>query len=296
MQIELIGIFLAIFAGLFFAIRIIIVRKTMESGNSIDAVAVTVFVNLLIFSFLSFLFYFPELGLTLWSFIAFVGAGLIGSFFGRIVYFEGTKRVGASRTVPITRGNMLVSALLAIFFLGETITSGHLIGMLTLAAGVVIISREIETENKERNFVNRFNLLFPLTAMISFGVWAFLSKIGLSNGTPPSAGLMVNFSATYLAIIVYMVLKGENPLRSFKVKERNSYVLAGIFGSLSFGLLYLAFSVSPVVVVMPFRSLSPLFVLILSYFFIRRLENLTKVLVLGSVLVVLGAIMIRIFM
>ncbi|MFO7966199.1 MAG: EamA family transporter [Archaeoglobaceae archaeon] len=95
-----------------------------------------------------------------------------------------------------------------------------------------------------------------------------------------------------IALNAYFLWKGMSPIEPFRSDERKLYVGAGVFSSITMGLFYLSLDISRVVVMMPFRSLSPLFVVIISYVFLQRLEKVTRLLVVGSILVVGGTALV----
>lgn len=270
------------------------VRKSMVKGKPLDAAMITLWVNVLIYLPLSVLFYFPHLGLNFKSFLAFGAAGLLASFLVRILVYSGTKRIGISRVNPILRADLLIASLVALFALSEPVTVGHFTGIILLSIGVVLVSREIESNNNNGEFRFRpsFNLLIPLGAMFFSGVARPVAKIGLLEGTPVVVGLAVKFMVALIALNVYFLWKRMSPLGPFKAEEKKLYIGAGVFSSITMGLFYLSLDISRVVVMMPFRSLSPLFVVILSYVYLQRLEKVTKTLVIGSILVVFGTTLV----
>lgn len=275
------------------------VRKSMVKGTPLDAAMVTLWVNVLVYLPLSLLLYFPRFGLTFKSFLAFGAAGLLASFLVRILVYTGTKRIGISRVNPILRADLLIASLVALFALSEVVTAGHFTGIVLLSIGVVLVSREIESNNNgEYSFRFRFrpsfNLLIPLGAMFFSGVARPIAKVGLLEGTPVVVGLAVKFMVALIALKAYFLWRGVSPIEPFRADEKKLYIGAGIFSSITMGLFYLSLDVSRVVVMMPFRSLSPLLVVILSYIYLQKLEKVTRVLVMGSILVVAGTVLVGI--
>lgn len=104
------------------------------------------------------------------------------------------------------------------------------------------------------------------------------------------------FAVAFCSLILFSLYRGQNPFHSFRTSERSLYLAAGFVHSLAMGLFNLSLSVSLVVIVMPFRSMSPIFVLLFSYFFLRELEKITKLIILGTVLTLIGGILISIYM
>lgn len=132
--------------------------------------------------------------------------------------------------------------------------------------------------------------------MFLFGLESPFGKTGLSEGAPVVVGLSVKFSVALVAMAGYLFLTDRKSIFPFMKKERNSYLLTGLLASVVHGLRYLALSMSRVVVVDPFLSITPMFVLLLSYFLLRELERITALLIFGSILVVLGTISMGFFM
>ncbi|MBS3815120.1 MAG: DMT family transporter [Hadesarchaea archaeon] len=295
---DLIGALLGLGAALFFAVSVIFVRKATVTGEPLAVVHASAWVAVLVFLPISLVLYYPNFGLTTESLLAFAGAGIIGTILGRFLYFSGTKRIGASRSEPITRASLLVSTLIGVLILSETATIGHLLGIILLLVGVIIVGYEVESGSKEKikNFRLSLGFLLPLGSMIFFGFADPLIKVGLSEGTPISVGLTIQFSVSLIVLSIYYSTKRRLPFHPFLAKERKHYILAGLAATMAMGFLFSALSVSRVVVAVPLKSTSPLLVLILSYFYLERLEEITRILIIGSICVVLGAALIGLFM
>ncbi len=291
---DVLGALLATVGALTSAIGLtFFVRRSMVKGNPLDAAMVTLLVNVLIYVPLSILLYSPHFGLTLRSFLAFGAAGLLASFLVRILVYAGTKRIGISRVNPVLRADLLIASVVALVVLAEPASAGHLTGIVLLSIGVVMVSREIESHNNtEFRLKPSFDLLIPLGAMFFSGLARPVAKAGLLEGTPVVVGLAVKFAVALIALNIYFLWKGMSPIEPFRADERKLYMGAGIFSSITMGLFYLSLDISRVVVMMPFRSLSPLFVVVLSYVFLQRLEKVTRLLVMGSILVVSGTALV----
>lgn len=294
---DLLGALLAFGGAIVSAFSItIFVRRAMVNGNPLDGTMGSLWINVLIFVSLSFLLYFPDFGLSWQSLLAFMVAGLLGSFIVRILFYSGTKRIGASRMSPIFRSDILVSSAFAIFLLGEKVTLGHLLGIFLLTAGIILVSREVETDVSKSKFNFSLNLLIPLGAMFFSGLSRPIAKLGLSGDTPVIVGLAVKFLTALIALSIYFLFQDRSTLRPLRSNERLLYFGAGLMGSIAMLLFYGSLNISRVVVMMPFRSMAPFFVLIISYLFLQRLENITKGVIIGSGLVIAGATLVGVFM
>ena len=68
--------------------------------------------------------------------------------------------------------------------------------------------------------------------------------------------------------------------------------LSGIASASGVTLLYFALSKAPVVVISPVVAINPLITLTLAHFLLQRLERITKRTIMGTLLVVLGVLII----
>ncbi|KXA88709.1 hypothetical protein AKJ62_04615 [candidate division MSBL1 archaeon SCGC-AAA259D14] len=167
---------------------------------------------------------------------------------------------------------------------------------MSLVGGVMILSYEVKSGDSEFDLNISGDLLYPIGAMAFLGTAAFFDRLGLLQGVPIPVGLSVKFLGAVTGLVLYSTFKGKAPFKQFKSSGKGSLVLAGITNSISLALLYSALSISDVVDVMPFWGISPLFGVILSYIFLKDMEKITKLVIIGAVLVMTGAILIRSFM
>ncbi len=293
---ELLGVILAVIGAIFYSVNVLLMRKATTTGRPLDGVMVILWIGTLFYIPLTLILYYPSLGLTKISIGAFIFSGIIGMFLGRTSYYEGTKRVGASRTVVIARGQLLVASFVSIIFLNESISTGHFIGMLILLIGIGAISYEVKSDTGSQKNSKYLDLLFPVFTMILWGFSLPTIKFGLSKGTPPVVGLSIQFTTALIAMSGYFIAKGDSPIQPFKLNEKYYYIAAGLVYSVGMIFIYSALSLSRTVVIAPFRSLTPFFTIILSYIFIRKLEKFTKILIIGSILTVLGSALVAVLM
>lgn len=292
----LLGPFMATLGALSTATAVLLVRKTTVTGRSFDAVLATIWINAIIFIPISIFTLGTNFLFTRLSILSFILSSLIGTVLGRICYYASVEKIGASLTSPISRGNLLVATVFSILVLGEKLTIGHFLGIIFLLFGVIMVSHEIEKDDQKSSINLNLKLLLPLAVVVFFGLSTPLFSLGLSEETPLFAGFSLKAIAALAAFISYSQLRGFSPLRPFRGKQKQYYLYIGIIQTIGFFFIFSALSVSRVVVVTPFQNLEPLFVLIFSYLFLDKLERITKEIVLGSLLVVVGTILIGIFM
>jgi uncharacterized membrane protein len=209
-------------------------------------------------------------------------AGLIGTVGGRIFRFKGIELVGAAIAAALINLSPLVSTALAIVVLGEHVTLPILIGTLVIVAGTTLLS-----SGGRSHGVRPRQLLVPLVSAVCFGIVAVLRKMGLAD-MGAVAGFAVNVSAAFVAFSGFLLSAGQRATMTCRRESLPYFVAAGVAENLSVLLIIVALTVGSVSVVAPLSSVSPIFVLVLSFFFLRGIELLNARIVSGTVLIVVG--------
>ena len=291
------GAVLAVFGAMAVALESILVRKFTVKGSIRELIGIVILVNAVIWSGISLFYYYPDFNLSTKSILAFILSGISGFFFGYILFFISIKRIGASKTMPIIRTQVIVALILSIIFLGETLKPFHLLGIFIMIIGTMLVSREISgDDNTDSNKTRWTGLIIPIAGGISWGFNWFFTRLGLLTGAPVMVGLAVSSVAALLGFSAFEVVqKRKIPLINYK-SNLNWFIFIGIICALAFLFNFLALSISRVVVVNPIWQISPLFVLVLSYLFLPKLEKITSKLVIGSLLIVGGTVLVFIFM
>jgi uncharacterized membrane protein len=216
----------------------------------------------------------------------FAAAGLIGTMGGRLLRFIGIETVGASITSALMNLSPLVSSALAIVLLGEDVTLPILGGTLVIVAGTTLLS-----SGGRSSGVRARQLIVPLLSAVCFGIVAVLRKMGLA-GMAPVPGFAVNVTAALIAFTGFLIGSGQSAAMLCRRQSIVYFVLAGVAENLSVLLIVVALTVGSVSVVAPLASVSPIFVLVLSFFFLRGIELLNTRIVVGTVLIVAGVYLI----
>lgn len=295
MYLNLLGAFFGILAAISMTVGWYFIRKSESLKAPENIVLIASLLGLLFFTPLAIILNYPYLGLFKGSIFIFAVVGLL-IFVFRICAYKGVRKIGASRVSPITRGNILIASLIAILFLGETVEFLHLIGIILLFIGVALVSYESGKNNSDTKSMFSLDLIFPLIAMIVSGIASPLVSFGYGKGVPITLAIAMQQLVCFIAAVSLFWCKGWSLSEPFRVKERYFYIGAalGILGSLA--AWNLGLRIAPVVIVQPLRATAPLFVLIISYLYLKHLETITKKLVFGVFLTVLGAMLIGIFM
>jgi drug/metabolite transporter (DMT)-like permease len=70
----------------------------------------------------------------------FAAVGIMGPCLGRVFNYIGVERLGAARATPLINSSPLFTTVLALLFLREEITLRVLLGVLSIVAGVAMLT------------------------------------------------------------------------------------------------------------------------------------------------------------
>src|SRR5678815_679076 len=195
----------------------------------------------------------------------------IGTTGGRLLRFVSIEKVGASISAALINLNPLVSTGLAVLLLGEHVTLPILAGTVVIVAGTTLLSI-----GGRRLGMRPGQLALPLMSAVCFGVVAILRKAGLGH-TGPVLGSAINASTALVAFTAFLLVSGQRGAVVWRGRSLPSFVALGL-GTVS--------------AVTPLTATMPIFVLFLTFAFLRGAERLTTRIVLGTILIVLGVYLI----
>jgi len=219
----------------------------------------------------------------------FVLAGLVGTVAGRLLRFIAIERVGASVSAAIVNLNPLIATLLAIALLGERVTVPIVTGTVVITLGTVLLSMS----GQHLGFRPRL-LVFPLLSATCFGMVSILRKMGLS-GAGPVIGMALNVTTAAVAFAAFMLASGQRGALICRGRPLAYFAAAGLMENTAVFLNLVALGMGTVSVVTPLYGTSPIFTLLLSFFFLRGIERLSGRVVAGTVLIVLGIYLLAAF-
>ena len=218
------------------------------------------------------------------GFLLFSLKGIVEPGFIVFVFFTAFKKLGVAVTVPVIGVATPVTTLLAVIFLKEELNFFIALGTVMIVAGIILL---VFKGGKTR--INKKHLMVAIAASMLIGASALMSKVALNVSNTPIGGVAVSFTiglAVQFAIIASLGKFRELPGTLYKAEL---FLVAGIFSALAFSFYNLSVSLGNLSVVFPLLAIQPIFVLVLSWFFLKKHEEITKNIVAGTVMIVSGA-------
>ena len=295
-MVELLGIVLSLLAAIALSLQTLSIRIGTDTGSPTDALVVVLFINIIIYIPMGVHAAYPVFSLSLTGLGAFIAAGITGTLLGRIFYYTSVERLGASYSEPIKASQPLYATLAAVVVLEETLTPGNLIGVVFIVVGAAIVSLEGNSKEVNKTEAMPGSFVLPFIAAFFYGIEPLFAEIGLAEGAPFQLGLAVKTIAATFSFIGYLWWQATLPTRQDLLGSNLKwYVAAGVANTIFLTSYYSALGISRVVVVAPIINLSPLFVAGLSIVFLSRREQVTKQLIIGTILITAGATGVAIY-
>lgn len=282
-------------AALGFSSGYILIRVGTQRVSAPTATFFGVFAGALLVVCLALAFRLPDIKAltpTALGWIALMGA--MAYPFARVLVSMAITMVGAARASPMNSLQPIFALVLAIALLGERPNLLVGLGTPVLAGGLILVVLA-ESGVRSANHIltiNRLGYLLALGGAVTFAGRDVISRHVVSGIAPPlvTAAFALAIGGGILLVITY-----RDALNSIhRIPGRYIAVcgLAGICQGLAVAALFQALNRAPVTVVSPINASGPLITLVLSHFFLGRLESINRFLVIGTLLSVGGVVIV----
>lgn len=220
--------------------------------------------------------------------------GIAGYPIARLFMITAISMVGAARAVPMAGLQPVVAFVLGVALLGERPDLLVIVGTPIIVVGLffVVMPRRGSASGDGVAKVQRVGYLLAIGGAATFATRDVISRHVVADLIDPlvSAGLALAVGGTILAVILH-----RQAAKSIMTIPKNYLLicmLAGVFQGLAVASLFQALSRAPVTVVSPIYASQPLITLILAHFFLKRLEAIDFLLALGTMVSVVGVILV----
>jgi uncharacterized membrane protein len=279
--------FYALLAAFCFGLNAVLVRKGMRDSTPVTATLTVAAVQVTVLSSI-LLFDLPEVN---WNaLIYFILAGFFAAILGRTMNYLSIDKLGVPISTSLTGTNPIFALILAVLFLGESVTMTTVLGTLLVVVGIALMSGW----GSENNCKIR-DLIIPLASAFFYACSSAVRKIGLNIQPESVLGAVVGAVTSLIAYPILLRLSGRSGEFKLSRKALPWFIGGGIATSTAWIGMFTATQVGTVSVVSAIIGANPLFGLLLSAMMLRDTERITRKVVLGSALIVLAVIIITIF-
>jgi drug/metabolite transporter (DMT)-like permease len=223
---------------------------------------------------------------TLWSFFL---IGLLVPGCSQILFIHSIRLAGPSRAAILIGVAPLVSAVLAIAFLGEPAQVGLAVGTVLIVAGGAFLVGE----RRRPEAFRALGLATALLCALMFGVRDNLvRKASSSSHPPPLLATAATLLGACLAVLVYLIVARRRELRERFRPSLVPFLTAGLTLGFTYAFLVEGFSHGRVTVVAPLNATQSLWGVVFAATLVGRSEMIGRRTVLAGLLIVAGSALI----
>ena len=204
-----------------------------------------------------------------------------------LCYFRALQIGDVNKVVPVDKSSTVLTILLAVLFLHETLSWTRGIGMVCIAAGTYLMIEKKQSTGAAK--AGGSWLLYAAGSAVFASLTSILGKIGITGvesnlGTAIRTGVVLVMSW----MMVFVTGKGTQ-VRAIPKNELGFICLSGLATGGSWLCYYKALQDGPASVVAPIDKLSILVTILFSYLVFH--EKLSKKAAVGLILVVGGTLL-----
>jgi uncharacterized membrane protein len=283
-----IGIAYALLAGVLWGVGPLLLKRGLRYANVSAATLVEQYVSVAFLAVLGA--YHGELTYLDFSsraFWAFFLAGAVGASFGKIFYYKGIDKVGASKATSVKNISPFLTAVLAFLFLDEEITWYIAGGVILIVLGIGVLTHAPAAGAGSAGRIRYY--LFPLIAALCFGINPIFKKMGVTAANLPILGAFITQTTALAFMLAFGRFLAIKPKwERIPGKAVVLFVLAGLIEALGSLFTFYALSYGPAALVSPMWRISPLVTFALARFTLRGIEVVTLRDGVAATLIVLG--------
>ena len=280
---------IAVISAAMYAVSFIVARRGLRYSTPATVTAFSMLFQCSIFSVAVAIRGIPDFS---WSAVLLMtAAGSLQPFVRQMTY-RGMQTIGAARSGSLRGTHPFWAGLLAITFLGEGLTLPVFLGNVTVVAGIVAISREGAKPTEVRIENRGWNFLVPLAAAFLAGIAFPLRRAALTLTPEPLFFTAVTGSVGLSLLGITQAVPGLAQRYVWVRRAFWPFVAAGLFEGVSAGGILYALNGGQVIVIAPITATLPMWILLGTVIFLRDMERVTRGTVLGTVLVVMGIVLV----
>ena len=279
-------VLLAMGSAFFAGITAILAKCGIRKTDSTVATAVRTIV-VLAMSFLMVLLVgsLPTIGTISWKSWLFLILSGLSTGASWLCYFRALQLGDVNKVVPIDKSSTILTMLLAMLFLGESITWLKVLCMAAIAVGTYLMIDRKQSVSKK---TSKAWVIYAVLSAIFAAATSILGKVGIHD-VESNLGTMLR-TAVVLGMAWMMVfVTGKRKMVFQTTKKEWVFIsLSGLATGASWLCYYKALQMGPASVVVPIDKLSILVTIAFSYFVLR--EKLSWKSLGGLALIVSGTL------
>jgi drug/metabolite transporter (DMT)-like permease len=207
----------------------------------------------------------------------------------RIFAYTGVHKIGASRSSALQAVSPLIATIIAVVTLREKPGLAVITGTLLVVGGIILLSWKAE---RQISTFRWWHLLLPLGAACLTGMNHPIRRYALSLSNEPLFFAALMGAVSLLSFMVYLPFSPAGDRLIWNRSAVWPFVITGVAETLSILFIITALSMGAVSVVAPIAATYPVWALLGAAIFLRKVEQINLLTVLGTLSVVTGTVAI----
>lgn len=218
-------------------------------------------------------------------------SGVIGYLAGDGMLFESFIIIGPRLAMLLMTLVPIFSTVLAWMFLAEYLTVYEILAIIITLVGIAYVVSE--KKNRENSAAKQYGkgIILGIGGALGQAVGLLFAKKGLVNDFSAVSGNLIRVTAAFFFIVLISIFRGKAAGHLRKLKDKPAFIqvfFATFFALvIGVGLSLYAIAKTEIGIASTLMSLSPLFLLPLSYIFFK--EKITLRAIIGTIIAFAGS-------
>jgi drug/metabolite transporter (DMT)-like permease len=215
-------------------------------------------------------------------------SGCMQPLFARALYYEGITRIGVARAGPLRGSEPLFASAIAVAVFHERPGWQVFCGTLLIVGSLWLISGKQAGDAKWR----LLDALFPISAAFISAVSQSLRKQALAIIPDPFVAVAVVTTVSLILLLGFVFATDRTRQLRMEREGLLFFVCAALIAASAQVANFIALGRGPLSVIIPLLNTTPLFTVLFSAIFLRRIETVNLRIAGGAALMVAGVVLI----
>lgn len=203
-----------------------------------------------------------------------------------LCYFKAISIGDVNKVVPLDKSSTVLAAVIAIIFLGESVTVPKITGLIAVTVGTYMMIGKKDGAGEKKRGLGWF--FYGSLSAVFAALTSVLAKVGIENVDSNLAATVRTAVVLVMAWLAVLVTGKGKLVKETTKKELLFIVISGILTGASWLCYYRALQLGEVSVVVPIDKLSILVSIAFSYIVFK--EKLTLKSFMGLMIIVVGTL------
>jgi drug/metabolite transporter, DME family len=220
--------------------------------------------------------------------IYFVISGCVQPLLARALFYEGITRIGVARAGPLRGTEPLFATIIGVSFLHEEPGALVYVGTILIMTSLWLISGQHDGAAKWR----LVDTAFPISAALVSAISQSLRKQGLKILPDPFVAVAIVTTVSLILFLIFVLITGRAKSLRMERQGFSFFLAAALLATAAQVLNFIALGRGELSVIIPLLNTTPLFTVLLSVLFLRKVETVNRRIVFGALIMFAGIVTI----